>query len=210
MSKLQKILSVVSLATLVLLIGLVSVALAHQTPASKNHQLEASTNGPANTEPSNVPSQNTNVANTQPTVSVASTQVQSAQTPAQPVVVANTDTLTSIPNHSPDTGILSGHIYYDANGNACGIGPTGICLLPVVKSFEVRDSTNNLVVVVTSDTSGAFKATLQPGTYTIIPEPGSGVNPSAERQTITVSKTHYETITITYAAIAVTNTVIVN
>ncbi len=104
-----------------------------------------------------------------------------------------------------DSATLYGHIYYDASGNACGIGPTGICNMPFQKTFEIRDENNSFVRTVTSESNGSYSVVLNPGTYLIIPEPGSGVNPTAARQTVQLRANNSTEVTIVYFAIAMTN-----
>lgn len=110
---------------------------------------------------------------------------------------------------STESATLYGHIYYDASGNACGIGPTGICLMPVQKSFNVLDENNNYIQTVSSDNNGSFSVTLKPGTYHLEPEPGDGINPTAADQTVQLVANGSTEVTILYTAIATTNSLIV-
>ena len=73
------------------------------------------------------------------------------------------------------------------------------------RTIELRDSLGNLSASLVSDSNGAFSCKLKPGTYTVIPGPGEGVNPTANSQQVTVTNGSSSEITLDYWAIAMTN-----
>lgn len=125
---------------------------------------------------------------------------------ANPTVPTNIAPVGSQNSASQQVGVVKGQTVYDASGNACGIGPTGICLIPFAsRTIEVVDSNGNLVATVVSEMDGRFNLILTPGTYTLVPGPGGGVNPSAISVEVTVASGVTSEVTIDYWAIAMTN-----
>lgn len=123
-----------------------------------------------------------------------------------PIVPTSNAPVGSQNSASQQMGVVKGQTVYDASGNACGIGPTGICVMPFAsRTIEVVDNNGNLVATVVSAMDGRFNLILTPGTYTLVPGPGYGVNPSAKSIEVTVASGTTSEVTIDYWAIAMTN-----
>jgi hypothetical protein len=73
------------------------------------------------------------------------------------------------------------------------------------RTVDVWDTAGNIVASMVSDSTGAFACKLKPGTYTVVPGPGYGVNPTAKSQQVTIAKGGSVEVLIDYWAIAMTN-----
>ncbi len=213
MSKLPKKLTFVSLTAIALLIGFGAVAFAHHAPSQTSTSKNQSSPNPnasvlATTEPSVAANQIQSIKQNQTITSLASKQTTSDFASVPLSVPTSESKSTNIP--TPASGTLSGQVYYDANGNACGIGPTGTCLLPRQKSLQIQDSSGAVIQTAYSDKNGYFSVTLPVGKYILYPAAGDGVNPSAPIQMVAIIGGKTTEVTFVYSAIAVTNTVITN
>jgi len=148
------------------------------------------------------------------------TAIQKFQTPqagiaenpqvTQPFQLGSSDTSdTSVslnPQNTwqPEFNSLIGRTVYDTN---CS-GVTGICIKAFsTRTIEVYNEKGTLTTTTVSDENGYFTLKLSVGTYTLIPGLGSGVNPSAASQQVTIVEGSTNNIVFNYWAIATTNLV---
>lgn len=203
------------------IISIVSIAIVLATFGAA--KLAQSRSAVAHAQSSQQDGQHTQTAIAQPTISAQSASEQSntpsapksdtsvyspgaTSSQSNPTVPTSSAPVGSQNSVSQQVGVVKGQTVYDASGNACGIGPTGICLMPFAsRTIEVVDNNGNLVATVVSEMDGRFNLILTPGTYTLVPGPGGGVNPSAISVEVTVASGVTSEVTIDYWAIAMTN-----
>lgn len=177
---------------------------AHAQSSQQDLQIAQTLSTQASISSQSIPEQSNVSSSPKSDTSTHTSVATSSQT--KPTVLANSAQASLQKSVLPQAGVVKGQTVYDSSGNACGIGPTGICVMPFAsRTIEVVDTNGNLVATVVTEMDGRFNLILPPGTYTLVPGPGYGVNPSANSVEVTVASGATSEVTIDYWAIAMTN-----